>query len=187
MEKQTDVMIVLKNLEKEVAPHKKKISSLEVHTKEDFELAGKLMKNIKEVAKRAKEREETFTVPLNKLLKDTRDLFRPFRNSIDELEADTKLKMAAFLESQKAKARQLEQDFADGKIKKISTVVSKTNALEVTSQHSQIRKVWTAIEVDASLTPREFMVPDVAKIKEALKEGRKVKGWEWRQVESIAI
>lgn len=187
MNNQTDTMVILKSLEKEAKSPMKKISSLEITTQDDFDLAGKLLKSVKVVAKQAKEREDEFIVPLNKLIKDVRTLFKPFRDSVDQLEADTKLKMSVFLESQKAKALQLQQDFEDGKIKRVSTVVAKKHALEVSSNYSQIRKVWTAIEVDASKTPKEFMIPDVAKIKEALKSGRSVPGWKWEQVDNIAI
>lgn len=185
--KTTDVLVIMKSLEKQAKPSIAKVSDLTIKSQSDFELAGKLLGEVKELAKQAKAKEETFTVPLNKLLKDTRELFKPFRDLVNKVEIDTKGKMLEFIESNKKEALKLEQQFADGKIKKVSTVVEKINALDTTSQFSQLRKVWTAFEVDGSQTPREFLVPDTQAIREALKAGRKVKGWEWKQVEQIAI
>lgn len=184
---QTDALVVMKALEKEAKPQMRKVSNLEIKTQEDFDTAGKLLKNVKELAKGAKAREESITKPLTKVIADVRDLFRPFLSSVKELEEDTKTKMLAFANKADEKKEKLMKDFQEGKIKNVQTVVSKTNALEIENGDAKIKKVWTAVCVDEKKTPREYLVPDEVKIKEALKAGKKVPGWEWRQEKSIAI
>jgi len=185
--RQLQVSIVVENLKKQAAPNIKKVNTLEIKTNSDFELAGKLVKELKGYAKLALIEEEKFTVPLKKLLADSKSLFKPFRDSVDEIESDIKAKMLAYTSAQSKAKSKLEEKFASGEIKKVSTLVSKTSALDIVSNNSQVRKVWTAIEVDAKLTPREFLVPDLPAIKEALKAGGSVAGWKWEQVETIAI
>ena len=179
-----DASIVMQALEKQAAPALKKVSTLVVNDADSYKLAGELMKSVKDVAKIAKEREDQFTVPLNKLLTDIRSLFKPFRDNVKLVEQDTKEKMLQYIESTKKEVKKLEQQFDNGEIKKVSTLVSKTAALQVSSN---IRRVWEAVPVNVEQTPREYLVPDEAKIKEALKCGRKVKGWEWKQIEHISI
>ncbi len=186
-QKNNDAAIVMAALEKESAPTIKKVSNLVIESNEDFELAGQLMKLLKQKATQAREREESLTNPLKSVLADIRTLFKPFRDNIDILEFDTKRKMLAFSTQQSAQAKKLEADFASGKIKKVSTLLSKQNELEVSSAFSGVRKTWTAVCVDADKTPRAYMVPDEVAIKAALKAGKKVAGWEWKQIESIAI
>lgn len=182
-----DALIVLKALQKESLSPSKRLSSLEIKTQEDFELAGVLLKQLKGYGKQALEREEQFTTPMKKLLTDMKNLFNPFRDSVALIELDTKDKMLAFVERNKQAQLKLEKQFASGEIKKVSTLVSKQTALEITSTSAQVRKVWTAIEVDARKTPREYLIPDTAAIKAALKDGKTVAGWEWKQIESIAV
>lgn len=187
MTNQNDAMIILKALEKQSKPLTRKISDLTISTQDEYNQASKLLKELKEKGKEAAAREAEFTTPLNKLLKDIKQLFRPFISTIGAIESDTKEKMIAFVERQKKEAARLEQAFEDGKIKKVSTLVAKQAALEINSKYSQVRKVWTAVPVDLSKTPKKYMIPDNVKIREALKNGETVPGWEWKQIEHIAV
>lgn len=184
---QTDALVVLKALEAEAKGPLQKVKRLEIRTQADFDLAGELLGKAKMLSARAKEREESLTKPLTGVVKDIQALFRPFRNQVREIEETKKADMLAFLSRNKEKQAKLSEDFEAGKIKKTSTLVTKNLELEVVANTSVIRKVWTAVPVSPELTPREYMVPDEGKIKEALKVGKKVKGWEWKQVDNIAI
>lgn len=187
MEKQLTALVVLKSLQKDAQKPIKAITDLEISTNEDFTLAGMHLKQVKQIAKLAKDKEEVFTIPLKKLLADVTNLFKPFRDEVKQIEESTKAKMLEFTNQQEQAKKQLEQDFSDGKIKKVDTLLKKSAALEVSSAFSQTRKIWTAIEVDGTKTPREYMEPNLAAIKEALKAGKKVNGWKWEQVNSIAV
>jgi len=179
-----DAAVVMKSLEKLAAPQIKQISSLTIKSKDDYATAAELMRSVKNIAKQAKEKEESLTEPLKQVIKDIQSLFKPFRNQVAELEADTKAKMLAFVASTTKQIQAVNERFENGDIKKVSTVISKTNALEI---DSNVRKTWKAVPVNPTQTPREYCIPDEVKIREALKAGKSVRGWEWRQVESISI
>lgn len=183
----TNAAVVLASLEKEARPLIKALTAIEVVDQESYAKASEKMKALKELGKSAEAKKKSLTDPLTKVITDIRDLFRPFELLIAGLEGRTKESMLLFVEKQNDKRKQIEQDLESGKIKKVSTAVRKLAELEVSAKGSQIRKVWQVVEVNAAETPIEYMVPDVAKIKEALKAGKKVKGWKWEQVETIAI
>lgn len=182
-----DALIVMKALEKESAPAIRKLSNLTITSQDDFVLAGKMLKELKTKAKQAKEREQSLTDPLKAVMNDIQALFKPFRTAIANLELDTKEKMLEFVKTSKDESEKLEQAFVDGKIKKVSTLLAKQNALEVNSDFSQTRKLWIPVCVDEKKTPREYLTPDMPKIREALRAGKNVAGWKWEQTETIAI
>ncbi len=179
--------VILSALRKEAKRPTDKISSLTIKSNEDLDTAAVLLKELKSYAKQADDKEKSLTEPLTKVVKDIRALFKPFKDSIEQIEADTKLKMSVYLEQNKAALKKLDADFDSGKIKKVSTLVTKQAVMHISSSSMQVRKTWTAIEVDAKKTPREYLVPDLPSIKEALKAGKKVAGWKWEQVDTIAV
>jgi hypothetical protein len=180
-----DAAIVLKALEKDAAPLLKKLKGFEIASQDDYAKAVQLTKELKGLAKVAKSKQDEFVVPLNELIKKAKALFKPFTDMVEATELNIKVEMQSYLTTQAEKQKQLEQDVQSGKIKKVSTYVRKVEELEV--KNSGVRKIWQAIEIDASKTPREYMVPDTTAIREALKAGKKVNGWEWKQVDSIAL
>ncbi len=184
---QTDALVVLKSLQADARGALRKVSGLEIKTQEDFDLAGELLAKAKDYGARAKEKEDSLTKPLMGVVNDIRSLFKPFRDEIRKIEEMKKSDMLLFLSKNKAKQAKLSEDLESGKIKKMSTYATKNLELEVRGTTSTVRKIWTAVEVDAKLTPREFLIPDESAIKEALKAGKKVKGWEWKQIDNIAI
>jgi vacuolar-type H+-ATPase subunit I/STV1 len=182
-----NVNIILKSLEKEISPTVKRQNKFEVTTKEEFELASSLLKGLKQLSKMAKDKEEELTVPLTQVVKGIKELFKPFRDLVAATEEDTKLKLTAFVNLQERKAKALDESFDNGKIKKVSTLVSKKNDLIINSKSAQVRKIWQAVPIDESLTPRKYLVPNVAMIKEDLAAGIDVPGWEYVQKTNIAI
>jgi hypothetical protein len=182
-----DALIVLKALEKDAKTPIKKLSGLSITDQTDFENAGLTLKLLKDLGAQAEAKEKSLTAPLTKVIADIKSLFRPFRETVALTEQSVKQKMLAFLADQKKKEAKLLADFESGKIKKVTTVIAKQKELEVINGAAQVRKVWTAIPVDETLTPREFLVPDRAAIKEALKSGQSVPGWKWEQIENIAV
>jgi RNAse (barnase) inhibitor barstar len=179
--------IVLKAIEDEAKPLLKKLGKVVITDNKDFENASVITKQLKGLMKLADDKEKSLTDPLIQVVKDIRLLFKPFKDEVKLMEEGVKQNMLAFVAKQKQLEAKVESDLASGKIKKVSTAVAKQAALQVSSSSSQVRKVWQAVEVDASKTPREYLIPDEAAIKAALKDGKKVNGWKWEQVESIAI
>lgn len=185
--KELDAAIVLASIQKEAAPLLRSIRAIQITDGKSYNNKAAKVEALKKLSRLAKAKEETFTAPLTKLIKDVKELFAPFRQLVSEAELSAKNEMLGYSNKMDEEKERIKEKFESGKIAKLSTAVRKTAELEINSSSSSIRKIWTVEEIDASLTPKEYMVPDVAKIKEALKAGKKVAGWKWVQKKSIAI
>lgn len=186
---QINTAVVVASLQKQAQPLVKHLSTIAtINTKQEFELAAEKIKSLKNLAQLADTEEKKISAPLNDALKATREHFKPFKNLVGEWEQKIKLLMSVFVEGQKKKLAKVEEDFSTGKIKKLSTAQNKMEAIVPENTDSvQVRKVWTMRIVDEKKIPREFLVPNEAAIKAALKNGSKVPGCVWEQTESICI
>ena len=181
-----DAAVVLKAVEKEAAPLLAKLQRVkDITNVTEYAKAMEIMKELKALLKVTEEKEDSLVKPLQEVVKGIKNLFKPFSQSVLSLQMDIKSKMQMFVAANEAKERKLEADFESGKIKKVSTFVSK--AADLTIVNSGVRKIWKAVCVDESKTPRAFLVPNEVAIREELKAGKKVEGWDWVQVDSIAI
>lgn len=185
--KQPEAAIILAALQDEAKPLFKQLQKISVTDNDSLNLKAAKLDALKTLGKLAAEKEKSLTDPLTKVIKDVRALFAPFRTLVADAEEITKLEITEHIKLMKAKQEKVKDDVGTGKIAKVSTGVRKLAELEVHSSVAQIRKTWVAVEIDASVTPREYLVPDRAKIKEALKAGKKVLGWEYKQEIGIAI
>jgi hypothetical protein len=185
MKNQVNAGVVLAAVEEKAAPILKKLNRIDlVLTQADYEKAMSNTKQLKELLKLSTDKKEAITTPLKEALKEVNSLFKPFEVKVEQMEAEVKAAMLQFVLNQQRQIKKLNQDFADGKIKKVSTITTKLAEFQ---QPAGVRKVWQPVEINAAATPREYLMPDMAKIKEALKAGKKVQGWSWEQVENIAI
>lgn len=179
--------VVVQSLQKQATPLFKKLEVVKIDSQEEYDRAGKLVKELKEMAKVADQKEKAITNPLNEALKETKALFKPFKDRVAEVELQTKAGMNQFLIKQEAATKKLEEKFERGDIKKVSTLVAKKEELQVQSANSKVRKVKVLKIVDASAIPREYLEPNESAIKAALLEGKKVKGCILEEVNQIAI
>lgn len=183
-----DARVVLTSIEK---GSKKAFQSLalcrSVDSETKYNEAAVILKQLKELDKIATAKEKSILDPLDEVRKSVKGLFKPFHTKVNEAEESVKRMMIAFIQRSDVKKVKVLQDYENGKIKKVSTVLAKQSEFSITPEVGQIRKVWQADVIDLGKLPREYMVPDMAKIKEACKAGKKVAGVEWKQVNSIAI
>jgi len=187
MEKQVDAAVVLKSLEKEAAPLIRALQKIAIKDLDSYNLMGEKISALKQLAKIAEAREKSLTDPLKKVIADIKDLFSPFKKTIAALEIGIKEEMLEYHEKVEQKKLKVKENLQNGKIVNLSTAVRKMAELEVIPTSSQTRQVWALVEIDASATPIEYMVPDQAKIIAAFKRGEKVLGWKWEQRKIIAI
>jgi hypothetical protein len=181
--------IIVANLEKKHSKTFKALATVKaIRNQEEFDYAAECVSVLKDAAKIAKVEERKITDPLTDALDATRDLFRPFYSKVNEAETTIKLLMSVYMEDNKKKIAILEEKVANGEIKNISTFVKKVGALTIENNAASIRKVWKAILTNEKVIPRQFLMPDTAKIVAHLKAGgAPIPGVEWKQVESIAI
>lgn len=176
--------IVLKSIEKKAAPLLRKLTDFKIKTSEDKEKAIVLVKELKELGKEADRQLRTVTDPLKEATKAANEIFKPFFRDLMDVETRIKAELLDYQLGLDKKKIALNVAFEDKSIKKASTYLKKSAELE---DDSNVRNVWQAIAVNEKLTPREYLVADEGKIKEALKAGKKVAGWKWEQVKTVVI
>lgn len=184
----TSMMVVADSIKKKASPLIKQIEDCKIKTKDAYDKAAKIIAQLKEYSKEAERQEKTLTEPAKSIIKSAQEIFKPFRNQVQALEGAVKIRMLEFQNAQEKKAQKLVESFERGDIKKLSTVVTKQNELlNTSSENAQLRKVWQLTIVKESAIPREYLVPDEAAIRAAFKDGKKVAGCKWEQVNQIAI
>lgn len=184
----TNTAIVLSNLEKKASPLFKKLSQIgNINSQDSFDNAAALVKQLKELGKLAEVQKRTMLEPVKETEKRIREHFKPFETKLLEIETAIKLQMSIFLEDNKKKLAKIDEEFGNGKIKKIGTYTNKVNDLQVQSTSAQIRKVKKLEIYSAKDIPAEYLVPDEDKIMAALKQGKEVPGCRIVIVENIAI
>jgi len=179
--------IVIASLEKQAAPSIRRVTDLKIKTKDDFELAATLVKQLKGLSALAKQEEDTMVNPAKATIKAIQAHFKPFQNKVAEIETEVKTKMGEFLVAQKKLSAKVEQDFEDGKIRKISTIVAKQAELRVDNGTAQVRKVWKLFIDSPKEIERIYLMPDEVAIKEAFRAGGYVSGCRYEQIDSITI
>jgi hypothetical protein len=186
---QVNVAIVIKSVQKQAAPLMKKLSTFnKITTKADFEKAGGLMKEVKNLASMATVEEKKITDPLQQAIKAAKAHFKPFQDSVNALQVRIKNEMTAYVAAQDKIAEKATVALETGKIK-VQTYFKKVDEAndKKQSEFSQVRKIKVLKCINEKLTPREYLVPDEAKIKAAIINGEEVKGWEVVLENSIAI
>lgn len=183
---------------KEIAPVKAKVNQalvavrgIVIKSKEDFEAGVELGNKIKMVSKAVTQRKEAITKPLNEALKSARDLFRPMENDLETAETELKKKMLDFKEEErkqiaetqaKAEARvekgTMKEETAKRKVQEVKAEATEKTVKTETGAKATEKFVIEYVIVDEAQIPREFLVPDMAKIKLSFKEGKPVAGVE---------
>jgi hypothetical protein len=185
--KPVSTQIVLESLKKKAGPLVKRLESSDIATNNDFDKAAGDLKALKALGKEATAQLNTIIDPLKQATAAAKKVFEPFFAQLANVEESVKQKLLGFKADQDHKAMKVMDDYESGKIKKTGTVIAKQQELAVSSDNASIRKLWRANCLNEKATPREFLVPDEKSILAALKEGKKVKGWELKQIDSIAV
>jgi hypothetical protein len=179
--------IVVAALEKQAVPVIKKVTDLEIKSNADYQAAANLLSQLSTYEKEAEAKRTGITQPMNAALRNVNALFKPFADKVELVKKTVKARMTAWDDKQEAERKKLEAKFETGEIKKMSTLTQKLEAATVYSSSSTTRMVKVLRIVDASKIPREYLVPDEAKIKAAFKEGKAVLGCTWKEEKQIAI
>jgi len=163
---------------------------------EDMTKATDVLSKIKSVGKMIKERKEAITKPLNEALASARGLFKPIEQNHEQAEKIIKDKMLAYQrkmdEAAEAERLRLAKRVEKGTMKAETAVAKMENIQEApTTVQGAVGQVSTRIVkkyrvTNEALLPREYLVPDMGKITEALKAGATVPGAEVYEEKVIA-
>ncbi len=169
---ETGIVVPLKEIEqtnKSVASLQDQASRLTVESPDDAESAAKMLVSIKEWKKTITGRKEEITRPLMKSLASVRDLFRGAEGSLEAAEKTIKAKMLSFQALEDVKIAMI-QDKITSRVEK-GTMRADTAAEKIADIKPTAMKTRTLTKVrviDETLIPREYLVPDMKKITEAV-------------------
>lgn len=181
----SSVTETVSKLNKKASADIKFLEDFSIKTPEQYDEAARRVSRLKELRKEADKQEKSITDPAKLIIKNTQAIFKPFKDRVDEVEERIKLGMVAYIEAREKKAEALIESSND---KSIAKVVAKVNELTSNkSDHASVKKLTVVEITDPELIPREYLVPDEAKIKAALQAGKKVKGCKLSTKTSIAI
>lgn len=188
---------------KEMAEIKTQVSSVQkaandltISSAEDMALGADLLHNVKAVEDLIVERKESITRPLMTALASVRDLFKPLELAHADAKKVIKAKMLAYqieeddrIQKEKERiAKRVEKgtmkiETATDKLENLAPVSGKTvGSVGKTS----IRVVKKVRVIDESSIPREYMVPNLQAITEAvIRNGAVIPGVETYEEKSI--
>lgn len=193
--KQVSTQVVIKSLKQKAASKFKTLAKIStIKSNSDYELVSATISTLSAIGKEAEAQLGTIIDPLQESIKLTKKsienskvVFQPFLGSVEEAKENARTIMLAYQDVLEEKKAKVLTKFAKGGIKNAAKALELTSALTVVGTGTKVPKRWTAIAIDVSKTPKEYLVPDESAIKEALKSGKKVNGWVWKQVKGISI
>lgn len=188
--KNVSAKVVAKSLQKKAAPSVRKLKVFKIKSANDYSKAFELTKQLKDLGKEADDQLATVTDPLKVIktnadlaIKNSKAIFQPFFDEIAKIDEAIKIQMLNWRSKASSKKNKLEQKFEAGKLS-AGALMKKTGELD---QTEGVAKVWTAVEINKNQTPDKYWIVDEDAVEADLKAGIKVKGWEWKQVETIRI
>lgn len=185
-------------LEKKVSKLMQAVENQSISSNEEMMQAGELRKEIKTVAKTAKEEKEKATKPLNDVLKTIRDWFAPleenckkaivivesemrkYQNEIDEKRRKAEAEAQKIVDAAQKKLEEgkMTETAFEKTVEKLETKLETVPEVITKSEDFHTRVIKKVRIVDALLIPREYLVPDTVKINTAVKSGTIIPGCE---------
>lgn len=183
-DEKVSALVVLKAVKKEAAPIIEKISSLQINSQPKFEKAGMLVKQLKEFKAIAENKESKIIDPILQGVELIRDLFKPFKQEIDQIEAEVKKQMVEWLEEVERKKQELNEAIEEGEIEP-EDMPAPSN-FYTGSSYSKTREV-SDIKVDTERVPRKYLIPNMKLIRADLKKKKRIPGVTVKKKKNIAI
>jgi len=157
-----------------------------IRNKGQYNEAEKLITTIKALVKSADHEFEVIDGPLKEARSKWAAKWKTFYHNAKVYEADLREKMGDLLTIMDTQAKALEMAINDGS-KKGPKAYAKLGELKNVAAHTNTRTVKEAVVTNLAKIPREFMVPDMARIKAALDAGQKVPGAELKERKQIVV
>lgn len=163
-----------------------------------------LLSKIAEGKKKAEALRKLFTDPLNQSLKAINGFFKNLTAPLDEADTIIRNKVLMFRKAEEERARKeaeelqrkLEEEakkqaeMGNKEVIPPPPVVAQTPPTTMTAKNGSatVRKVWDFEIEDEGAIPREYLIPDTTKIRQAIKDGvREIAGIRIFQKETIAV
>ena len=179
----------LQVIEKEIVPFTNKIDlEFSITSPKEMKAASEIRVQLKAYEKQIKEKRESASKPAYAAYKAIMNMFSPLENAVKEKLSIINTAMSSYQEEQEAiaeKERQkIENRIGEGKGHlKVETAIDKMQQIEnpqsvISSESGStmfVDKPDCEVE-DLSKVPVEYLLPDMVKIRAAMKEGVKIEG-----------
>jgi len=186
--------IATPQLNKEISVIKTQISkavsaanNLEIKTADDMPKAVDLLSKIKSVGKLITDKKKSITDPLNTALKNARGFFKPVEDEYANAEGIVKKKMLDYdikaREQARKEAEKIEKKVESGKmsIEKASEKLDEAQpkkSVATAEGQVQFKTIKKVVIKDEKALPREYLMPDIMKIKKVALAGVEIAGVE---------
>lgn len=187
----------LATLKTQVTKLEDQVNTLSVTSPDEYKSAIDIVSKLKETGSTIKNKKESITKPLNEALKNARDLFRPIEDQFKQAEMIIKGKMLDYKRKVDEEARKKEEQIAKRVEKgtlKLETAERKIDEVQRIDQTTksdigevQVRKVKKVRITDETKIPREYLVPDMVKIRREALGGKEITGVEVYEDETMAV
>lgn len=174
---------------KELAEHRTQILTVQqkandyaIASQEDVAIGEQMLRDIRFVEVGIDERKTEITRPLMKSLASVRDLFKPFELGLAEAKKTVKAKILAYQIEQDEIAKEAEAKLlarVEKGTMRADTASGKLEALAATKVKTNTRTLTKVRIVDETVIPREYLMPNLPLITEAiLRKGVEIAGVE---------
>jgi hypothetical protein len=146
---------------------------LEIKTDEDMAKASDYLSQVKRIKDSITARKEAIVRPMMDSLASTRDLFKPLETTYASAEKTIKSKMQEYVTQKEEEKKKIVEGVQSGEIKPEKAIaqiekLSDKKSYSGSASKTSIRVITKLRIVDESQIPREFLVPNMAKITEAV-------------------
>lgn len=150
------------------------LADFEIESRDDLDLANNVLREAKKQDKILEEREKAITAPLNKALKAARELFKPARSKLQEIERLTKRAIGDFAQRQEEHNQKALQEVhaavvANAPSEAIDASAQKIARVETVEQMN-VRYTWDFEIVDEDQVPRSFLAVNETAVKAHIKK-----------------
>ena len=179
----------LTEVKQQVSLVQQQANSLSVNNQQESDEATALLKQVKEAEKFMLSKKEEITRPLMASLAKVRDLFKPIEGNLADATKIIKSKILAWtIEEQDKKDKDAARVAArvEKGTMKAETAAAKIETISKDAPKSNLRIVKKTRIVDETAIPREYLVPNMTMINEAiLHQGAVIPGVETYEEKSI--
>lgn len=148
-------------------------------TPEEVEVARNHLVALQKMKTRIEQERKLAAAPFKDVVERINEVAKPWTSLIDEVQAKLKDGIAKFLEAQE-RERQRRLEEAATRPEKALTVGGLATPQVSTYEHVEV------VVVDESKLPREYLMPDMQKIRQAALAGTEIPGVEVRKTRKIA-
>lgn len=184
-------------IKKEMLTVQKAANNFQIITDEDLSQSADILKQIMQGEKLITTRKEDITRPLMQSLGSIRDLFKPLELGFADAKKIMKAKILAYQLEQEEKAEKEKAKIAarvekgtmraDTAAAKMEAIVEPQKSVSGSVGKITTRTIQKVRVVDETAIPREYLVPDMTKITEAIiRQGAMIPGVEKYEEKVIA-